>query len=297
MLSDWTLERAGRGKRGENGVLSPECDLLDLEARASRAQQPRSAALVIIGDEILKGKCSDTNAPFAARELRAAGVPLQRIVTVADDLESISAEVRRCMQSFDLVVTSGGLGPTHDDVTIRALADALGQRLQRNEEMWAHLQRVHGAEDGGEVPEEAAKLAELPELSKLLWPPLREGETKQKWPILQCDNVFVLPGVPQFFEDKLADIVQHFVEPRRLSACKVVLGVDEGSVVSALNALVEANPRVTFGSYPFVGALHPKTIITLEAEQDADVEAALGSLMAALPAGAVLRVEQDDSLA
>jgi len=299
MLSDWALERAGREKRRGNDEFNPEsteCEFVDIEARRSRARRPNSAALVIIGDEILKGKCCDTNAPFAAKELRAAGVPLQRIVTVPDDLDCIAEEIRSCMQGYDLVVTSGGLGPTHDDVTIRAVADALGQHLQCNAEMVSHLRKVQGVDKGGTLSEEFEKMAELPELSRLLWPPGTGDDGKQKWPILQCNNIFVLPGVPQFFEGQLRDIADNFVEARKVHACKVVLSIEEGSIVSLLNAVVEEHKDVNFGSYPFVGNQSRKTAITLEGNSQELVDTALQGLVGRLPSGSVLRVEQDDTL-
>lgn len=300
MLSDWTLERAGRG---DGSDLNPECDLMDMDDLVRRpfncdadSCAPGSAALIIIGDEILKGKCSDTNAPFAAKKLRAAGVPLERIVTVSDDLNAIVEEIRACMQKYDLVITSGGLGPTHDDVTIRALGDALGQRLQQNMQMDAHLRKVNSIDANASLPDEVAKLARLPELSRLLWPPGASKDGKQKWPILKCNNIFVLPGVPQFFEEHLREIVEHFIEARKVYACKVVLRVDETSIVAMLNTMVEEHPEVNFGSYPFVGRRQLKTAITLEGASPALVDAALQGLVTQLPDESILRVEQDDTL-
>lgn len=315
MLSNWSLERAGRGKierpdhaSAGSRVLSTEIDKDANESKRvdmSRVQRPSSAALVIIGDEILKGKCCDTNGPFAAKELRTKGVPLQRIVTVPDDRASIVNELRACMQQFDLVITSGGLGPTHDDITIVALAEALGQELQHNAEMDAHLRKVYGIEAGSSLSVEAAKTAQLPEFSRLLWPPRPEDEQSEgsedhteQWPILKCDNVFVLPGVPQFFEYHLHAIVEHFVEARKLYTFKVVLGMDEGSILSALNAMVIQHPAVNFGSYPFISQGHnlSKTVITLEGSSQKLVDAALEGLIGQLPTDAILRVEHDDTL-
>ena len=94
---------------------------------AGLAMQERSCALVVIGNEILSGKIHDTNTYFAARELRGIGVALKRIAVVPDEIDAIAEEVRYCAQRFEFVITSGGVGPTHDDITIAGVAAALGR--------------------------------------------------------------------------------------------------------------------------------------------------------------------------
>eukprot|EP00953_Heterococcus_sp_UTEX-ZZ885_P036944 19016-Heterococcus_DN1.PRE.1 len=166
MLSDWSLERAGRGARPESTL---GCELRDLTLSRQRVRDARSAGLIIIGDEILKGKCQllqqrcsnevdvsaslavrfssalfkdllvlircaygcdvltylqDTNTAFAAKKLWDKGIALGRVATVSDDHAAIAAEVRSQVQAFDVVITSGGVGPTHDDITIYAVASA-----------------------------------------------------------------------------------------------------------------------------------------------------------------------------
>src|SRR5208282_1046291 len=97
----------------------------------------RSCALVVVGNEILSGKIQDSNAYFTARELRAAGVALERIAVVPDELDAIAAEVRECAARFDFVLTSGGVGPTHDDLTMEGVARAFGRSVVLNQELAA----------------------------------------------------------------------------------------------------------------------------------------------------------------
>src|SRR6202050_1596425 len=92
----------------------------------------RSGALVVVGNEILSGKVQDSNAYFAARELRKIGVALARIATIPDELDLIAGEVAYCSRNFDFVITSGGVGPTHDDLTMEGVARAFNRRLVRN---------------------------------------------------------------------------------------------------------------------------------------------------------------------
>jgi len=301
MLSDWSLERAGRSSRS-SGSTTPECDLRDVTSRLNRCANPSSASLLIIGDEILKAKCNDSNAPYAARVLRAKGVPLDRVATVRDDLDDIQSELKYQMQRFDLIVTSGGVGPTHDDVTIKAVAAALNQRLRPNARMEAHLRKVHKVPADEPLREDLAKMTMLPELARLRFVPDADGEGsekeegKTKWPVLQCENVFILPGVPQFFEAKLDDILNFFVEGATVHTYKVVLRIEEAAVVAPLNEVVAAHPTVTFGSYPFVGNEAVKTVLTLEAATAEAVDAGLDFLIGKLPADAILRVEADETL-
>ena len=92
----------------------------------------RSCALVVVGNEILSGKVQDSNAYFAARELRKIGVALARIATIPDELDLIAGEVAYCSRNFDFVITSGGVGPTHDDLTMEGVARAFKRRLVMN---------------------------------------------------------------------------------------------------------------------------------------------------------------------
>ena len=148
-------------------------------------------------------------------------------------------------QEFDLVITSGGIGPTHDDVTIKAVAAAFGQAIQSNAVMLAHLARAHAA-SGAKEPMRSSflRLAELPIQSKLRFPPQVPESAKLQWPILQCNNVFVLPGVPEFFSDKMTTIAEHFIEHRKtLVGRKILLRIEEKDIVGALDAAVAAFPR------------------------------------------------------
>src|ERR1700752_1584253 len=102
-----------------------------------------SAAAVVIGNEILSGKVTDTNSPFLATELRTLGVALRRIAVIPDELDVIAAEVRTCHEGYDVVFTSGGVGPTHDDVTIEGVARAMGAPVVRHPYLVELLERYY----------------------------------------------------------------------------------------------------------------------------------------------------------
>ncbi|KAG8461354.1 hypothetical protein KFE25_010541 [Diacronema lutheri] len=294
MLADYSLERAGRmGKASK----PPAANNGDADADAARAQpgarrpveRARTAGVVIIGDEILKGQIADTNGQYAMRQLRARGLEVRRIAFVRDDLDEISREVRLQSQQLDLVLTSGGVGPTHDDVTIRALALALDRPIEFNAPMAAMIREARG---GAPLSPEQEKMALLPRgVSLRIAPAAADGEPpSSKWPLVQAENVFVLPGVPAFFAAKLDVILAHFVGggQARAHTRTLVLSVHEEEIVKQLNEAVRANPAVSFGSYP-VDEADYKTVVTIEGADELAVQAALGTLTRMMPPDVIVR--------
>jgi len=289
LLTDWTKERAGRVARESSSM---DCDLQNLDDRRRRVRRAKNAGLIIIGDEILKGKTPDTNSKYAITKLHDIGISLTRIAVISDNHSDIVDEVRRQVQCCDVVFTSGGLGPTHDDVTIRAVAAALGQRLSLNQDMVRKLTSVYGLKDVHALSESQVKMAMLPELAKLRVP----EDEKDAWPILQCENVFILPGVPQFFENKMITITKNFLTPRFVASRKIVLRLEESCIAEQLNRVVHAFPTIAFGSYPFFNNPNFKTVITLEGTDVEELEEATSSLVESLPEGEIIKVDSNDKL-
>lgn len=298
----------------ENGDRGASTDMNSPAIPAKTTTSP-SAALLIIGDEILNGFTTESNLRVASQALGSIGIPLKRVSVVADSIEEIAEEVQRLSQRYDLVFTSGGIGPTHDDVTLRAVARAVGQEMAEHDEMLTHLQIVQKEQadrQGSTMPlpppaldEGMRRLAWLPAQSRLCFPPppddyYHNGGTSQQrnktWPVLQVENIFVLPGVPQFFAAKMTLLAKHFLPRAPVQEVrKIVLDIEERNLVMHLDALVQRCPRVKIGSYPFVDHPQFKTIITLEAAQAGDVDDAVHVLVEALPSQAVLRVERGQS--
>src|SRR5689334_20382615 len=123
-----------------------------------------SAAAVVIGNEILSGKVTDTNSPFLATELRGLGVSLRRILVIPDELDVIATEVRTASQQHDVVFTSGGVGPTHDDITIEGVARALGRSVIRHPDLEDKLRAFYG----DKINEARLKMSEVPEGAELI---------------------------------------------------------------------------------------------------------------------------------
>ena len=158
-----------------------------------------TAAILLIGNEILSGKVQDENARFLTGELRDLGVSLRRIEVVPDDVDDIAASVRALAERFDTVFMSGGVGPTHDDVTMAAVARAFGMSLVRHPDLEAMLR----ASFGDRLHERDLRMADIPSGARLERGPAATGGT---WPVTVVRNVWVLPGVPSIFRRKFAAI-------------------------------------------------------------------------------------------
>lgn len=294
LLSDFSLERAGRVSKPAKPGAAPSGVPAPAPPESRRpVESARTAGLVIIGEELLKGQVADLNGPLAIARLRAQGLDLRRIALVRDDLDEIAREVRAQSQLYDLVLTSGGVGPTHDDITIKAVAVALGAQIEFNAQM---AQMIREARGGAPLSAEQEKMALLPVGVQLRLPPPSESGEPAKWPIVQLANIFILPGVPNFFAAKLDVILAHFVgaQQRRAHTRKLVLSVVEEEIVKPLNETVLEHAGISFGSYPVEGEANFRTVVTIEGSDEAAVEAALSALAGKMrPETIVLQPSKD----
>eukprot|EP00908_Phaeocystis_cordata_P005639 Transcript_16138.p1 GENE.Transcript_16138~~Transcript_16138.p1 ORF type:complete len:597 (+),score=270.45 Transcript_16138:78-1793(+) len=294
-LADASLERAGRTSTKPPKPpapppppppLSPTALAAEEAARAGQRCAARTAGVLIVGDEILSGKTPDTNTHEAAVVLQQAGVRLRRVVVVTDELDEIARELRALSDTYDVVISSGGVGPTHDDVTLKAVAAGLGRTYEHSSEMARLIDAKLGGEAQQLPAEVARKMSMLPRGAVLRPVPEQPAE----WPVLQCANVFVLPGVPTYFSSKLATLATHFLAgaaPRLYR--QLSLGLPEVDIVEPLNEVVGQHEGVGFGSYPTEQG-DARTIITLEADSGSEAEllSAVAALRAALPERAIL---------
>ena len=227
-----------------------------------------TAGIVIIGDEILSGKFADENAAFLIGELRSLGVELRRITMIPDDVDDIAATVVDFAARFDFVFTSGGVGPTHDDLTMDGIAKGFGTRVVRQPDL---EQRVR-AYWGDKLVEPHLRLAHVPEGCELVY-----GKD-QVWPVVAYRNVYILPGVPALFRRKFVDIRDRFrAEP--VTVGRVYIDADEGQIADDLHAVVAAYPAVRIGSYPRFSEKDFRVLITLEGKLASDVGAAQAMLV------------------
>lgn len=227
-----------------------------------------TAGIVVIGDEILSGKFAEENAAFLIGELRALGVELRRIAVIPDDLDDIAATVVEFSGRFDHVFTSGGVGPTHDDLTMAGIARGFGTTVERQPEMEQRVRAYYG----DRLVEANLRLADAPAGCELVW------GRDQLWPVVAYKNVYILPGVPTLFRRKFVDIRDRFrTEP--VTVARVYFDADEGSLAGDLDAVVAACPAVRIGSYPRFAEKDFRVMITLEGRSTDDVATALQMLI------------------
>ena len=251
-------------------------------ATRCRPRAPR-AAILLIGNELLSGKVDDENARFLTRELRALGVTLARVEIIPDDAVDIADTVRALAPRHDYVFTSGGVGPTHDDVTLGAVGAAFGMPLERS----AELEGLLRAGIGPRLHERDLRMADIPAGARLEYGP--RGPAGKSWPVVVVENVWILPGVPAIFRRKFETVRELFRAPP-IHARAVYSREGEGPIAGVLDETVAAFPTVEVGSYPHLEAQDYRVKITLDGRDRAAVDAATSHLVARLGA-AVVRTE------
>jgi len=240
----------------------------------------KTAGLIIVGNEILSGKVADTNSTFLARVLREAGVTLRRILVIPDELDEIADAVRRFRTEFDIVFTSGGVGPTHDDLTVAGVARGLDRPVVRH----PFLENILRKYLGTEIDESGLKMAEVVEGTELL------TDGSRNFPTMQVENIYVLPGIPELFRRKVESLSERLrIDPFYL---RVIYSREPESRIAAfLNRVMESFPSLMLGSYPKLGDPEYRVRITLESKDRDYVDRAFAALMSMLPPSAVVRTE------
>jgi molybdenum cofactor synthesis domain-containing protein len=247
-------------------------------ATSERQAGPRTAAALVIGNELLSGKIQDQNILVLARTLRAAGVQLRRVVMVLDEIDTIAAEVRALSASHDALFTSGGVGPTHDDVTIEAVARAFGVEVIRSPEIEETLRGYYG----DRITEGHLAMAKVPAGARLA------RGSKLAWPAIVKRNVWILPGVPQIFAMKMPLVAEELGTGRGFVSLSVCTTIDEGNLKDHLDRVVAAHPQVDVGSYPTFGEARYRTKLTFDGLDEEAVRRARDAFLGAIGAESVV---------
>ncbi len=247
---------------------------------------PRTAAVIVIGNEILSGRTRDANLPHLARELAALGIRLREARVVPDEIDAIAEAVNTCRRRYDLVFTTGGIGPTHDDVTARAVARAFGRRLVRDPEAERRLRAWYGAE---RLNAARLKMAEVPEGAELVDNPVSAA------PGFRVENVYVLAGIPEVARAMFETLKPRLAGAPPLAARTLLVHAPEGEVAAVLAEVQRAFPDLEIGSYPFYRQGRVGTHAVFRGPDPVRLEAARGWLAERLAAHGieVARVEED----
>ena len=239
----------------------------------------KTAAVILIGNELLSGKIEDENGRYVTRRLRGLGIALSRMIIIPDIQEDIAAEVRACSLRYDFVITSGGVGPTHDDITLESIANAFDSPSVLHPVLAEQIRHHFGQR----LTADHLRMASVPKDTELIDGP------HISWPVIKCKNVYIFPGIPKLFRLKFEAVADHFKDGA-FYIRTIDLNADEGTIAADLRAL-EEQFEVSVGSYPRFGGADFKVKVTIEARTVDPVNRATEYLIERLSADQIVRFD------
>lgn len=236
-----------------------------------------SAAMLVIGDEILSGRTRDANMHYLAQEFTKQGIDLHEVRVVSDNRPAIVSAITALKASYDIVVTSGGIGPTHDDITADCVAEACGASIDVREDARALLQ-AHYDRQGQELNEARLRMARIPEGATLIDNPVSIA------PGFSLGNVHVMAGVPTVFQAMVASLLPNLTGGTPLLSQTLRVQRGEGDIAAPLGALADEFADLQFGSYPFQKDGVYGSNLVVRGTDGARIDAAMARLVALFPA-------------
>ncbi|WP_293449923.1 molybdopterin-binding protein [Planktotalea sp.] len=232
-----------------------------------------TAAMLVIGDEILSGRTLDSNTNHLAKELTSHGIDLREVRVVSDDAPSIVAAARALSETFEHVFTSGGIGPTHDDITADCIAEAFGASIDVREDARALL-AAHYQRQESELNEARLRMARIPEGATLIDNPVSIA------PGFKLGNVHVMAGVPSVFKAMVATVMPTLTGGAPLLSQSLRIDRGEGDIADPLGQLAKDYPELSIGSYPFQKDGKYGSNIVVRGQDNAQIEEAIARLAA-----------------
>ena len=236
---------------------------------------PVTAAMIVIGNEILSGRTKDANVNYVARQLTALGIQLREVRVVVDDEAAIAGAVNDLRAQYRYVITTGGIGPTHDDITCEAVAKAFGRKYILNPEARQVLEEYYDG-SGRELNEARLRMAHSPEGAALIENPVSRA------PGFQVENVYILAGIPAVMRGMFERLAPTLEGGQKVLAREISVLLGEGDVARGLGALQERYDMLEVGSYPFVRDGQFGTTLVLRGTDGDKIELAAQELMALL---------------
>lgn len=212
---------------------------------ANPSERVRGAAVLVIGDEILSGRTQDTNTGYIARWLAQLGIAVREARVVSDDEAEIVAAVRALSARYDYVFSTGGIGPTHDDITADCMAKAFRTGIGYHPAVFAELAARYASLNIGEFNQARQRMARIPHGAALIANPLSRA------PGFQLGNVFVMAGIPAVMQAMLEDVRHRLAGAPPLGSRTVSVYLGEGTIAAGLAQLQKKFPDTPLGSYPF----------------------------------------------
>lgn len=230
-----------------------------------------SASLLIIGDEILSGRTQDKNTAYIAAWLNEAGIQLAEVRVVLDIEEDIVNAVNALRARYDYVFTTGGIGPTHDDITAESIAAAFGLPLTTHHEAYRLLTEHYGAEDFTVARQ---RMSKTPEGAYLIENPVSIA------PGFQVENVFVMAGVPKIMQAMLETLRPRLKTGRKIWSQAITIHAPESKMADKLGEIQNSSVGVSLGSYPFFREGKIGTQIVVRSPNKTAITAAVVDLVA-----------------
>ncbi|GAA6220653.1 FAD synthase isoform X1 [Lates japonicus] len=251
-----------------------------------------TAAILIIGDEILKGHTVDTNSAFLTQALRKLGVSVQRITVIPDVQEVIAKEVALLSPQYTHLITSGGIGPTHDDVTFESIAMAFQEELYPHPELTQLVKEFFGVVDKNSA---AMKLAMVPRSAKLNYGTDPQTGQLLRYPLVSVRNVYIFPGIPSLMERAFNGLERLFASSgTTFHTREVFVDADEAEIAPVLTKLQAGwGRKVTLGSYPDWLSNYHRVRLVLDSDGQEEVDKARAQLLEELPKGSVVPLVTD----
>ena len=201
-----------------------------------------TSAILIIGNEILSGRTVDKNTSFIAKWLGDLGIGVEEVRVIPDREEIIIESVNFLRKKYQYIFTTGGIGPTHDDITSESVAKAFGKKYEYNQEAYSILEKYYAKSDFNEGRK---KMAKMPEGANLIYN--EQGSA----PAFYIENVFVLPGIPSYVELMLPQLKDVIVSGKKIISLTCDARVRESSIALDLSAIQNRYPEIDIGSYPY----------------------------------------------
>jgi len=222
-----------------------------------------TAGVIVIGDEILSGRTQDTNSNYIAKKLLEAGIKLEEVIVIQDEKKTIIENVLKYSSKYSYVFTTGGIGPTHDDITASSISKAFNLTYGPHKEAMSLLEKYYKP---GEFNEGRQKMAWMPTNANLIYNPTSGA------PGFNVENVFCLPGVPSILKSMLGDISHKLVGGEPILSQTINLRTVESEIAKALSIVQDNNKDVDIGSYPFFRQGKLGVSIVLRSENQSKID-------------------------
>ncbi len=240
----------------------------------------KTAGIIIIGNEILSGKVRDSNSYFLTCELRELGVDVKRILVIPDDIDVIGKTALEFSNTYDYVFTSGGVGPTHDDVTMAGIAKGFGVKLSKHHE----IEKILFSRFNRMMNDAVRKMTEVPEGTEVF---ISDG---MRYPVIYFRNIYIFAGIPDYLREKFTIIRERF-RSSTFHLNKLFLNGHESEFAEILESVVLNNKDVNFGSYPVLGQPDYRVVVTAESKSEQLLKKAMDELLNILPHTMLYKVE------